>query len=265
MTTTTTTRPTRRFVAHTMGMPISLALRGRHADDRFGVAAWTDAMAVLLEVDRVFSTYRADSYVARLGRGEIGVADCPDEVSEVLALGALAEERSHGAFRVVLPGPDGAPMLDPSGVVKGWAVERAAEHLRRLDDTDFCLSAGGDMVCRTLDPETAPWRIGIEDPHDLTRLLAVVPVRTGAVATSGSARRGEHVVDARTGRPPAEVASVTVVGDELTWVDIDATAAYAMGPDAARWLDEERHRTGLVVWRDGSVTSLAGPLAPGAS
>ena len=114
----------------------------------------------------------------------------------------------------------------------------------------------------TLDPDAAPWRIGIEDPHDLTRVLAVVPVRTGAVATSGSARRGEHVVDARTGRPPAEVASVTVVGDDLTWVDIDATAAYAMGPDAARWLDAERHRTGLVVWRDGTVTRLAGPLAP---
>lgn len=259
MTTTTGARSVRRFVAHTMGMPISLALRGRHADDPHGLAAWTEAMAVLLEVDRVFSTYRTDSYVSRLGRGEIALAACPAEVAEVLALGALAEERSHGAFRVVRPGPDDLAVLDPSGVVKGWAVERAAEHLRSLEDTDFCLSAGGDLVCRTLDPDAAPWRIGIEDPHDLTRLLAVVPVRTGAVATSGSAHRGEHVVDARTGRPPTGVASVTVVGDELTWVDIDATAAYAMGPDAARWLDVERHRTGLVVWRDGTVTRLAGP------
>ena len=265
MTTTTGARPIRRFVAHTMGMPISLALRGRHTDDRTGLAAWTDAMAVLLEVDRVFSTYRPDSFVSRLGRGEITVADCPDEVAEVLALGALAEERSHGAFRVVRPGPDGAPVLDPSGVVKGWAVERAAVHLRRLEDTDFCLSAGGDLVCSTLDPDAEPWRIGIEDPHDLSRVLAVVPVRTGAVATSGTARRGEHLVDARTGAAPTAVASVTVVGDDLTWVDIDATAAYALGPDAARWLDVERGRTGLVVWRDGSVTRLAGPLAPDAA
>jgi thiamine biosynthesis lipoprotein len=244
----------KRFVAHTMGMPISLALRGRHAEDRHGVAAWTEAMAVLLEVDRVFSTYREDSYASRLSRGEIALEQCPPEVAEVLALGAMAEERSHGAFRVWLPGPDGAPVLDPSGVVKGWAVERAAEHLRRLDETDFCLSAGGDLVCRTVDPYGEPWRIGIEDPHDLTRVLAVVPVHNGAVATSGSARRGEHVVDARTGLPPAGIASVTVVGEELTWVDIDATAAYAMGPDAARWLDAERHRTGLVVWADGTVT-----------
>ena len=96
----------------------------------------------------------------------------------------------------------------------------------------------------------------MEDPRDPTRLLAVVPVLNGAVATSGTAHRGEHLVDGRTGRPPERVASVTVVADSLTWADIDATAAYALGPDAARWLREERDRTGLVVWRDGSVEVL---------
>jgi FAD:protein FMN transferase len=77
-------------------------------------------------------------------------------------------------------------VLDPTGVVKGWAAERAADHLRALDSTDFCLSAGGDLVCRTLEPGAAPWRIGIEHPHDPSRLVAVVPVAIGAVATSGT-------------------------------------------------------------------------------
>ena len=248
--------PLSRYVAHTMGMPVSLALRGRHADDGVGAAAWADVMAELEAVDRTFSTYRPDSVVSRLGRGEVALEDCPDEVAEVLELGALAEQASHGAFRVRLPGPDGTELLDPSGVVKGWAVERAARHLRALPDTDFSLSAGGDLVCRTLDPSAEPWRIGVENPHDPTRLLAVVPVLNGAVATSGTAHRGEHLVDGRTGQPPEQVASVTVVADSLTWADIDATAAYALGPGAARWLREERDRTGLVVWRDGSVEVL---------
>ncbi|HEX3261866.1 MAG TPA: FAD:protein FMN transferase [Pseudonocardia sp.] len=56
--------------------------------------------------------------------------------------------------------------------------------------------------CRTADPAGRPWRIGIEDPWDPTTLAAVVPLRTGAVATSGSAHRGAHIVDARTGRAP---------------------------------------------------------------
>jgi FAD:protein FMN transferase len=262
-TTTTTTAgtggvrtPMRRYVAHVMGMPISLALRGRHADDARAADAWTAALAVLRDADRVFSTYRADSVISRLGRGEIALADCPPEVAaqvrEVLALGDAAERDSGGAFAVRRGGA-----LDPSGVVKGWAADRAAATLAALPDTDFCLSAGGDLTCRTLDPAAAPWRIGIEDPHDPTGLVAVVPVHTGAVATSGAARRGAHIVDARTGRPPVGVASVTVIGMSLTTVDVDATAAYALGPDAANWL-KTRGATALVVHADGATTTVDG-------
>jgi thiamine biosynthesis lipoprotein len=254
-----------RYVEHVMGMPISLALRGRHADDDAARDAWAAVMAELTEVDRVFSTWRPDSPVSRLGRGEIGLDDCPPEVAalvtEVLALGAAAEEESGGAFSTRLPGPDGRTVLDPSGVVKGWAVERAAEPLRALEDTDFCLSAGGDMTCRTADPEGRPWRIGIEDPADPRRVLAVVPVSSGAVATSGTTHRGQHLVDARTGRPPTGVASVTVVAGSLTWADIDATAAFVQGPDAARWLETRPGRSGLVVWADGTTTTVE-PVLP---
>jgi thiamine biosynthesis lipoprotein len=250
---------TSRRVEHVMGMPVSLALRGRHAADAVGSAAWAEAVGVLRQVDRVFSTYRPDSAVSRLGRGELDLADCPPEVAEVLGLGALAEEQSGGAFAVRRAGPDGAVVLDPSGVVKGWAVERAAAALRALAGTDFCLSAGGDLLCRTVDPDGLPWRIGIEDPRDPHRVLAVVPVVNGAVATSGTAHRGQHLVDARTGRPPSGIASVTVLADSLTWADIDATAAWVQGQGAAAWLATRPGRTGLVVWADGGTTTVSGP------
>jgi thiamine biosynthesis lipoprotein len=244
---------TGRQVTHTMGMPISLAMRGLHAHDAAGQEAWHEAVDCLNQVDRDFSTFRPTSYVSRLARGEIELADCPAEVAEVMALGALAEKRSQGAFRVLRRRPDGSRVLDPNGVVKGWAVERAARSLRLLDDTSFCLSAGGDMVCHTADPADQPWRVGIEDPHDTGRVIATVAVRTGAVATSGTAHRGAHVVDARTGLPPEDIASVTVIAESLTWADIDATAAFAHGADAARWLSEEARQVGLIVWADGSV------------
>jgi thiamine biosynthesis lipoprotein len=247
-----------RFVAHVMGLPVSLALRGRHAEGDAGRAAWAEAVAILRAADRVFSTYRADSVISRLGRGELGLADCPPEVAEVLALGAAAERDSGGAFRVERTGPSGKAVLDPSGVVKGWAVDRAAAPLRTLDDTDFSLSAGGDLVCRTTEPAAPPWRIGIEDPHDRHRLIAVVPVTNGAVATSGTAHRGQHIVDARTGRPPSGIASVSVVAATLTEADVDATAAYAQGRDAVRWMETRPGRSGLVVWDDGSSTTFRG-------
>ncbi|MGY1604489.1 FAD:protein FMN transferase [Geodermatophilus sp. SYSU D00815] len=230
-------------------MPVSLALRGRHARDAAARGAWADVLASLRAADRVFSTYRPDSYVSRLGRGELRVEDCPVEVAEVLALGERARVESGGAFDVRRGG-----VLDPSGVVKGWAVERAAVALAGLPDTGFCLSAGGDMTCRTADPDGPPWRVGVEDPADPRRIVAVVPVFTGAVATSGTAHRGEHLVDARTGRPPAGIASVTVVAGSLTEADVDATAAYALGAGAARWLGTRPGRSGLVVRADGTTT-----------
>jgi thiamine biosynthesis lipoprotein len=239
-----------------MGMPISLALRGRHVDDTAAREAWAEVMADLRETDRVFSTYREDSCVSRLARGEISLVDCPPEVREVFELGQLARVQSGGAFDVRRPAADGGTVVDPSGVVKGWAVQRASAWLHALPETDFCLSAGGDMVCHTDDPAGQPWRVGIEDPVDPARLIAIVPVRRGGVATSGTAHRGDHLVDARTGVPPARVASVTVVAASLTWADLDATSAYALDADAGTWLRSRPGRVGLVVWRDGSVDRI---------
>jgi FAD:protein FMN transferase len=236
-----------------MGMPVSLALRGRHAADGRADAAWQQALELLREVDLVFSTYRADSVVARLDRGELRLGDCPAMVHEVLDLGEQAREQSGGAFDVRRRAADGVWHLDPSGVVKGWAVERAARVLEELRDTDLCLSAGGDLVCRTRLADSPDWRIGVEDPFDPGRVMAVVPVRDGAVATSGLAHRGPHITDARTGAVPTGVASVTVVGPDLTWADIDATAAFALGGRAMTWLEGRPGRCGLVVGSDGAL------------
>jgi thiamine biosynthesis lipoprotein len=245
-----------RYVDHVMGMPISLALRGRHTDDAAALDAWAEAMATLRDVDRVFSTYRTDSHVSRLDRGVITLAACPPEVLEVLALGEQWRKESGGAFDVRRHGADGEPHLDPSGVVKGWAVERAARPLRHLEETGFCLSAGGDMVC-VAESGGEPWRVGIEDPHDPTRVVAVVPVARGAVATSGLAHRGAHITDARTGRVPSAVASVTVIADDLVRADLDATAAFALDAHAADWL-APRRGTGVVVWADARA-EVVGP------
>ncbi len=247
-----------RFVEHVMNLPVSLAVRGDLDEAKRAQVelAWCAVMEDLREVDRVFSTYREDSFVSRLDRGEVVLAQCPPVLAEVLALGEQAERESDGAFRIHLPGPDGRVRLDPSGVVKGWAVERAARFLEALE-VDFCLSAGGDLVCRSVSGEE--WRVGVEDPADPGRLVGVVPVRNGAVATSGTAHRGEHLLDARTGRAPEGVASVTVVASSLTWADIDATAAYALGQRAAAWLGSRQDRAGLVVWADGTATVVGTP------
>jgi thiamine biosynthesis lipoprotein len=244
--------PVRRLVEQIMGLPVSAALRGRHVADRAAVDAWEVVVAELREVDAVFSTWRADSFVSRLDRGEVTAADGPAEVAEVLALGERARRESSGAFDVVRGGH-----LDPSGVVKGWAVERAAHHLRALDDTDFCLSAGGDMVVHVADRARPDWRIGVESAADPSRTVAVVPLREGALATSGLNRRGPHVVDARTGLPPTRLASVTVIGPSLTAADIAATTALALDAEAAGWLATRPGHTSYLQWADGRTQTVS--------
>jgi FAD:protein FMN transferase len=245
-----------RRVEHLMGMPISLAMRGRHASSDPGREAWQAVINQLREVDLIFSTYRGDSIINRLDRSGLTIEECPAEVAEVLELGREAEQMSDGAFSIMLPTASGRRRLDPSGVVKGWAVQRASQFLAALDETDFCLSAGGDLICRTTEPDGAAWRIGIEDPHDPKRLIAMVPVHSGAVATSGTSHRGDHLVDPRTGQRPNGIASVTVIAKSLTWADIDATAAYVKGPDAARWLQSRPMHCALIVWADGMTCWL---------
>jgi FAD:protein FMN transferase len=242
-----------RRVTQLMGMPISVALRGAHARGAEADDAWAQVTAALADVDRVFSPYRPTSWVSRLSRGEVDELECPPELREVLALGDRARRDSGGAFDVRRGG-----VLDPSGVVKGWAVERASLPLSRLEDTDFCLSAGGDLVAHS---STDPWRIGIEDPHDPARVVAVVPVMHGAVATSGLAHRGAHITDARTGRTPTALASVTVVADSLVRADIDATAAFALGDEGPCWLRSRPGAVGLVVYADGRRERFEGIAA----
>lgn len=243
-----------RRVEQVMGMPISLALRGRHATGAEADAAWRKVLELLNEVDHVFSTYRRDSFISRLGRGELALVDCPAEVAEVLDLGERARMASGGAFDVRRTGPAGEVVLDPSGVVKGWAVQRASLILDAQADTDYCLSAGGDMVVRTAVEASPGWRIGIEDPFDPSRLVATLPLRNGAVATSGGAHRGAHIVDPPTGQAPTALASVTVVADDLVRADVNATAAFVLGTDALAWLGQRPGCRGLVVAADGTAS-----------
>jgi thiamine biosynthesis lipoprotein len=138
--------------------------------------------------------------------------------------------------------------------VKGWAVQRASAALERLGATDYCLSAGGDMVCRTRVASAPAWRIGIEDPADPHRLVAVLPVADGAVATSGSAHRGAHVRDPRTGAPADGLRQITVVAPDLVAADVEATTAFVLGEQGVPWL-LARGRTGIVVAADGTVAT----------
>ncbi|MGW0190523.1 FAD:protein FMN transferase [Streptomyces sp. NPDC003362] len=216
-----------RRVEHVMGFPVSLRI-----DDTGVPEGLADAVyAWLREADARFSPFRPDSEVSRLDRGEL----CPEDVSaglaEVLAIAERYRVATGGAFDVRPPGR----RLDPCAVVKGWAVQRAADLLAGAGVRRFCLNAGGDVVVAG-----GPWRVGVRHPAHADRVCAVLELADGAVATSGRYERGDHILDARTGRPSTGLLGVTVVAPTLTEADAVATAAFALGPDGVAWAAGQR-------------------------
>lgn len=240
--------PRRAWVEQVMGLPVSIHVRGPAAHATPTERAVSDIFTQLHEVDRRFSTYRADSEVsARRG----GAAGPPSpELGRVLALCEEARRRTRGAFDADLPSG-----FDPSGLVKGWALERAARHLAdAAHGSDWLVNGGGDITLHAEPGRT--WQVGIEDPRDPSRTLRTFALADGAIATSGCGRRGAHIIDPATGQPArGTLLSATVLAPSLLWADVYATAAYVDGVESLSWLTPLGPLEVLLVRADGSLVS----------
>lgn len=210
-----------------------------------------EVLAWLHHVDATFSTYRPDSVISRLAAGQLAPDACPDEVSDVLAACERYRVATGGYFDCRYAGE-----LDPSGYVKGWAIERASQLLELRGAGNHCVNGGGDVQCVGRPEPGQQWTVGIIDPRDRGTVLATVRGERLAVATSGPAERGRHIVDPHTDGRPDTWASVTIVGDRLAEVDVWATAAAAMGERAEAWL-RERGLRGLLVRPDGTTITTS--------
>jgi len=241
--------PGARRVVHCMGTVFSFDVRTAGV----GQAALDEAERWLHRVDEVFSTYREHSEISRLGRGELTAADCSDEVRHVLAECARLEVATHGFFSIRATG-----RLDPSGYVKGWAIERASDILVAHGSTSHCVNGGGDVQSVGGAAADRPWRIGIADPLRPRTLAAIAVGRDLAVATSGTAERGAHVVNPHTGVAPTALVSLTLAGSRLGRVDAMATAAMAMGADARAFVEGLDGIEAFAIEPDGTTWSTSG-------
>ncbi len=251
--------PALRHAEEVMGTVFSFDVRG--GEPEAVRSALAEAVAGLHRVDEVFSTYREDSQISRLARGGLTVEECDPEVAEVLGLGAEAERVSDGWFSTRYEG-----RIDPTGIVKGWAVERAARLLAATGASGVSVNGGGDVQMYGVPGPHRPWRVGVSDPLRPGGLAAVVSAAGAdelAVATSGTAERGAHIMDPRTGRSAVtDLVAVTVVGPRLTWVDAWATAAFAMGSrDALDWLESLPNTEALLITAGDEVRCTGGLAA----
>lgn len=248
-------------VEQIMGMPIGIDVRDTGVDpvalDRvFDWFRWVDA---------TFSPYRLESQVSLLNRGELTLAEVHPDVRSILERCEELRPETNGYFDIHtdrLPSPvtrvtglTTTTGLDPSGLVKGWSVDRAVQLLDDLGARNYSINAGGDVRVRGGALPEPEWRIGIRHPRLPDKIAAVLPVSDLAVATSGAYERGAHIVNPHTGEPPAGVLSVTIVGSELLTADAYATAAFAMGADGPAWTARLFGHEAMTIMADDTVLS----------
>ena len=234
-----------------MGLPMSVDVR--QADGPAVREALDAAFAVLHEADARFSTYRPNSELRRLERGEVSDEAVSADMREVLEIAARAHEESGGVFDVCTP----EGRLDTNGVVKGWAAQRAADVLVAAGLRDFCLNAGGDVVTHGEPEPGRVWDVAVRHPDDPQAVLAVLSVGDGAVATSGTYERGAHVWDGRSGSRELPLVAATVVAVNLTVADVLATTVLAMGEDGPAWAVGHGAATVIAVTADRRVLTAA--------
>ena len=222
---------------------------GRIEEARRRAEAW------LRRVDDVFSTWKPESPVSRLRRGEIGLGDAPPEVAEVLELCRRAREASDGWFDPwAMPGG-----VDPTGLVKGWAAQRALAEFERAGVQGAMINAGGDIAVYGRPAPWQPWRIGIQHPLAADRILLTADLSgAGAVATSGSYERGQHLVDPLTGEPVTALLSATVIGHDLGFADALATGLYVSGGELLERISLLAGYHGFVVDGRGRIHASRG-------
>ncbi|MEO8260981.1 MAG: FAD:protein FMN transferase [Pseudolysinimonas sp.] len=209
--------------------------------------------AVFASADARFSLYRADSELSGINAGRTGLLDASDAVRDAYAIASDWRARTDGAFTPTRP--DGA--LDLNGVVKALAMRDAGRELTALGFDDWTLVVGGDMLASGCASDGAPWRTGIVDPADRTALLCAVDL-TGsrrAIATSGSAERGDHIWLAGASTPFVQV---TVVADDIVTADVLATAIVSGGQAALQDAAERWSIDVLTVDREGGLMATPG-------
>jgi len=238
-------------VEHIMGMPVTVDVRDEELDESV-LEQMFDSLRL---ADATFSTYKEDSEISRMNRGELAVAAAHPDVLEVLDRCEALRIETDGYFDMRAAT---AEAIDPSGLVKGWAVDRAASILDEAGIQNYAVNIAGDMWLRGRAVPDPCWSVGIQHPLESDSIAAVVEANDLAVATSGAYARGDHVIDPHTRRPPVGVLSVTITGPELATADAYATAAFAMGEAGIHWTARLHGYEAMTILTDERVLSTPG-------
>lgn len=229
-----------------MGMPITIEVVDPQVTES-DIAGVFDYFA---SVDRMFSTYKKESEISRFNSGELTKKQLSTDVRQILQLADDTRRESNGYFNIMHNG-----IIDPSGIVKGWAIYNAAGILKDHGFRNFYVDAGGDIQVSGKNEKGERWTIGIRNPFNREEIVKVVWLENKGIATSGLYVRGDHIYNPH---KPEEsingIASMTIIGPTVYDADRFATAAFAMGEKGIHFIEKLPGYDGYMIDEKGIAT-----------
>jgi len=203
-----------------MGMPITLNI----VDPIVIQADLEKIFSYFTSIDEKYSPFKKDNELAKINAGILPLSQAKPEMQAIFALCSQTKTLTHGYFDIYHQGK-----YDPSGLVKGWAINNAAKLLKKSGFQNFYVDAGGDIQVSGLNAAGHPWKLGVRNPFNRFQNVKTFSFTNGGVATSGTAIRGQHIYSPHNPSPITDILSLTVTGPNIYEADRFATAAFAMG------------------------------------
>lgn len=240
------------YVLKRMNMPFTIAFV-RDSFDEILIDALNQIVyeidKYLQNVEEKFSPFLSESLVSRhTDLGEELQDDFFDiEYQEIYGRSLIAKKETQGLFNPFFDGK-----YNPTGIVKGWAIENAfMKYIKPLIDNNIieagAINGAGDMQVGTRLESNFSWEVGIENPEDKEKIIARYSIQNGAVATSGISKKGQHIKSDN----DIKYVQVTVVGTYLSDVDVLATAGVVANEKVWREIVENKKLTGILLTNKG--------------
>ena len=233
-----------------MGMHVTVEIVDAHAKEKDIDMIYK----YFTHIDDTFSTYKKTSEISKINRGEIPNSQYSDEMSTILSLSEQTKKETNGYFDINRDGK-----IDPSGLVKGWSIWRAAKLLKRKGFKNFYVDAGGDIQVFGKNSEGKKWIVGIQNPFNRQEIVKVLALTGKGIATSGTAVRGQHIYNPhQKSEKLQEIVSLTVIGPNIYEADRFATAAFAMQRKGIFFIENLLGFEGYMIDANGRATYTSG-------
>lgn len=224
-----------------MGMPVTVNVVDKNVTDE----DINEVFSYFHYIDNKFSTYKKNSEISQINRGEIREKDFSADMKKILSLCEETKKETNGFFDINNNG-----FLDPSGIVKGYAINEGANILKNKGFKNIYVEIAGDIQVFGKDEKGEDWKIGIKNPFNFDEIVKVVSLSSRGIATSGTYIRGSHIYNPKDKNKKTDIVSVTIIAPNVYEADRFATAVFVMGEAGLKFIGTLNGFEGYIIRRD---------------